>query len=194
LILVGQKGPDPKGILDNFLTSALFETIVLVVQSLECSFLSPIPNDLRIHTLTSRIRVLALNLNCLALSKTTLDPFRVKRIQKILTNVPICTPTYDSLFLLLRIVWSDISTSSKFVDGVFVPFRGKDLISKIIGPQSVIFIAQAQFKGKTENEIMVPFFEAFAEAFELMLLRHRELVVKLLESFAVHFCEMGHAR
>jgi hypothetical protein len=85
--------------------------------------------------------LLALNLNCFALSKTPLEPFLVKRIQKILTKVPICPLTYDYVFLLLRIVRSGISSSSKIVDGVVGRFRGKDLIAKIIGPHSVVIIS-----------------------------------------------------
>jgi hypothetical protein len=93
--------PDPTAVFDNSLTSAPFYTIVLVVQSMECIILSTIPNYIWVNILASLIMVLALNLNYFALSKTPMEPFLMKRIQKILMNVPICRPTYDSLFLLL---------------------------------------------------------------------------------------------
>jgi hypothetical protein len=128
LLMAEQKVPAP------------FDLIVLVVQSVECIILSTIPNDVRVNTRRSLTRGPALNLNCFALSKTPLEPFLVKRIQKIPMNVPICTPTYDSQFLLLRIVWSDIYSSPNFVDGDFGRLRVKDLIPKINGPRSVSII------------------------------------------------------
>jgi hypothetical protein len=97
---VAQKVPDPKAFFDNSLTSAPFDTIGIMVQSLNCIILSMIPNDVRVHTPTALIKVVALNLNCFALLKTPLELFFVKNIKKILMNVQICTPTYDSLFLL----------------------------------------------------------------------------------------------
>jgi hypothetical protein len=43
------------------------------------------------------------------------------------------------------------------------------------------------------NESLVLFVEAFVKAIELTLSRHRELAAKLLVSFAVQFCEIGHS-
>jgi hypothetical protein len=96
-----KKVSDPKAVFDNSITSGPSDMIVLMVQSLDCSILFTISNDVRVHTLTSLISVLELNLNCFSLSKIRLEPFLVKRIQKILMNVPICAPIYDSLFWLL---------------------------------------------------------------------------------------------
>jgi hypothetical protein len=100
LFLAAQKVHDPKAFFNNSLMSAPFDTIVIVFQLLECIIISTIPNDVRVHTSTALIKVVALNLNCFGLSKTQLELFLVERIQKILTNIPICIPTYDSLFLL----------------------------------------------------------------------------------------------
>jgi hypothetical protein len=101
LLLAALKVPDPKAIFDNSITSTPFDTIALIVQSLECIIFSSILNDVWVHTLASLIRMLALNLNHFALSKIQLEQFLVKPIQKIPMNVLICTPTYDSLLLLL---------------------------------------------------------------------------------------------
>jgi hypothetical protein len=42
-------------------------------------------------------------------------------------------------------------------------------------------------------ESLVPLVEAFVKAIELTLPMHMKLATKILESFTVHFCEIGHS-
>jgi hypothetical protein len=91
--------------------------------------------------------------------------------------------------LLLRIVWRDICSSCPFAG----QFKGKteNETTELLLSQVSPFIEMLRLLKLDES--LVPFVEEFEKAIELTLPRHRELAAKLLESFTVHFCEMGHS-